>query len=68
MAKAEIRMGFGGQRRCGSYLSSVKILSPQNGGFIRASLVVPDSYGREFRAVARSATKFFLSNKVYKKI
>ena len=41
-----------------SYLSSVKTWSPQNGRFIRASLVVPDSYGREFRAVARSATVF----------
>ena len=37
----------------------VKILSPQNGGFIRAFWLVPDSYGREFRAVARSAIVFF---------
>ena len=42
-------------------------MSPQNGGFRRAFLVVPDSYGREFRAVARSVI-VFLSSKVYKKI
>ena len=46
--------------------SQVK-MSPQNGGFRRAFLVVPDSYGREFRAVARSVI-VFLSSKVYKQI
>jgi hypothetical protein len=30
-------------------------LSPQNGGFIRAFWLVPDSCGKEFRAVAGSA-------------
>jgi hypothetical protein len=33
----------------------VKNLSPQNGGFIRAFWLVPDSWGGEFRAVAGSA-------------
>ena len=37
---------------------SLKNLSPQNGGFRRAFLVVPDSYEREFRAVARSVVVF----------
>ena len=48
--------------------ASLKILSPQNGGFIRASLVVPDSYLREFRAVARSATVFFVKQSLQKDI
>jgi hypothetical protein len=38
---------------------SVKILFPQNGGLIRAFWLVPDSRGKEFRAVAGSAICFF---------
>jgi hypothetical protein len=41
-------------------------LSPQNGGFIRAFWLVPDSCGKEFRAVAGSANRFF-STKFAKK-
>jgi hypothetical protein len=42
-----------------SYLFSEKNLSPQNGGFIRAFWLVPDFWGKEFRAVAGSANCFF---------
>jgi hypothetical protein len=34
-------------------------LSPQNGGFIRAFWLLPDSCGKNFRAVAGSANCFF---------
>ena len=49
-------------------VSSGKNLSPQNGGFRRAFLVVPDSYGREFRAVARSVIVFFVKQSLPKDI
>ena len=50
-----------------SYLFSVKILSPQNGGFIRAFWLVPDSYTENI-ARLRGVRLFFLSSKVYRKI
>jgi hypothetical protein len=54
-----------------SYLFSVKILSPQNGGFIRAFWLVPDSCSKEFRAVAGSAKLqigFFFQQSLHKQL
>jgi hypothetical protein len=49
-------------------ISKVKILSPQNGGFIRAFWLVADSCGKEFRAVAGCANCGFFSTKFAKTI
>ena len=54
-------------RAC-SYLFSVKILSPQNGGFIRAFWLVPAPCGKEFRAVAGSARIGFFQQSLQKQL
>jgi hypothetical protein len=44
------------------------MLSPQNGGFIRAFWLVPDSFGQEFRAVAGSARIVVFSTSLQKQL
>ena len=47
--------------------SQYKFLSPQNGGFLRASFVVPDSYKRENFTRLREVRYFFCLTKFTKR-